>query len=442
MDRRTSIAKHLDWPIFFLYLVLVVLGWLNIHSAAYDPQSPSIFSFDEEYGKQFMWIVTGLILGSVVLLMEGDFFQKFAGIIYGSMVLLLILVLLFGKEVHGARSWFGYGSFGIQPAEFAKPAVGLAIAQYLSNLGPRSKGFLRTRIIPLLLIGIPMALVMLQPDTGTALVFLALFIVLYREGWSGNVLIGGFFMVLLTILTLLLREASFSIPFTEWSLKGSYFLMGVVLLIGLLLNGVVQRFTRQRKRGRTALILFTVIIGASGYIYGVDRSFEQVLDDHQRKRVMVLLGSLEDPKGAGYNVNQAKTAIGSGGFWGKGFKEGPLTKYKYVPMQSTDFIFCTIGEEWGFIGSSVVLLLFIVLLIRLVLVAERQRSPFSRIYGYSVVSIIFIHVAINIGMAIGLAPVIGIPLPFFSYGGSSFWAFTILLFILLRMDGERLMVLR
>lgn len=442
MDRRTSIAQYLDWPTFFIYLVLVVLGWLNIHSAAFDPESPSLFAFSEPYGKQLIWITTGFLIAAVILLIEGGFFQKFAGVIYGSMLLLLILVLLFGKEVNGARSWFGYGSFGIQPAEFAKPAIGLALARYMSGLSPRTQGIFPTRILPLILIGTPMGLVMLQPDTGTALIFLAFFIVLYREGWSGNVLVGGFILAILTVLTLLFRDATFSVPFTEWTLRGSYALIGIVLMLGFLVNGIAQRLTRQRKRGRVALIIVSVVIGASGYIYGVDSSFEKVLDDHQRTRIKVLLGSLEDPKGAGYNVKQAKTAIGSGGLWGKGFKEGPLTKYNYVPMQSTDFIFCTIGEEWGFIGTSVVLILFIALLIRLVLIAERQRSSFSRVYGYSVVAILFMHVAINIGMAIGLAPVIGIPLPFFSYGGSSFWAFSILLFILLRMDGERLMVLR
>ncbi|MFB6257081.1 MAG: rod shape-determining protein RodA [Flavobacteriales bacterium] len=442
MDRRTSITKYLDWPTFLLYLALVIVGWFNIHSAAFDPENPNIFSFGEEYGKQFIWIVSGLFLGGVILLLEGDFFRKFASPIYGISILLLILVLFFGKEVHGARSWFGYGSIGIQPAEFAKPALGLAMAQYLSSLGPRSKGFLWNRSIPLLIMGLPMGLILLQPDTGTALIFLSFFIVLYREGWSGNLLIGGFLLILLTILTLLTKDMGYSLPFMDGRIKGSYILIGAVLLIGALIHLMIQRFIRQRLRRRSNLVLIGILILASGYIYGVDRSFETVLDEHQQKRIKVLLGSIEDPQGAGYNVEQAKTAIGSGGVWGKGFKEGPLTKYKYVPMQSTDFIFCTIGEEWGFMGSMIVVLLFMILIIRLILLAERQRSSFSRIYGYSVASILFIHVAINIGMAIGLAPVIGIPLPFFSYGGSSFWAFTILIFILLRLDGERLMVLR
>lgn len=442
MDRRTSIAKYLDWPTLFLYLILVLIGWFNIHSAAYDPASPHILSFSEEYGKQFLWILTALFLGGVILLIEGDFFSKFAGPFYLLSILLLVLVLLFGKEVNGARSWFGYGSFGIQPAEFAKPALALGLAQYLSSLGPRTKGFLRTKIVPLILIGLPVALIMLQPDTGTALIFLSFLIVLYREGWSGNILIGGFIMVLLTVLTLLSRDTTFQIPWSDWEVKGSYVLMASVLILGYLIHVILQRFTRQRKRGRSAIIMGLLILGASAYIYGVDRSFEEALNDHQRDRVRVLLGSIEDPQGVGYNVEQAKTAIGSGGMWGKGFKEGPLTKYKYVPMQSTDFIFCTIGEEWGFVGTASIVILFVVFLVRLVLVAERQRSAFSRIFGYSVVSIFFIHVAINIGMAIGLAPVIGIPLPFFSYGGSSLWAFSILIFILLRMDGERLMVLR
>ncbi len=442
MDRRINITKYLDWPTFFLFSILVLIGWMNIHSAAYNPENPSIFSFSEEYGKQFIWIVTGFLLGGVILLLEGDFFRKFAGLIYGLSIFLLLLVFPLGTEVHGAKAWIQFGGFAIQPSEFVKPALGLGLASYLSSLTPRTKGWFRTHLIPLLLIGIPVGLIMLQPDTGTALTFLAFFIVLYREGWSGNILIGGFIIALLTILTLLTREMSFQVPFTEWKLKGSYILMGSTVLIGLMIYSVVQRFLRPRKRKSSTLVTILILMVACAFIYGVDRSFEKVLDDHQKTRVKVLIGQIEDPQGAGYNVEQAKTAIGSGGLSGKGYMEGPLTKYKYVPMQSTDFIFCTIGEEWGFMGTATVVILFTAFLIRLVIVAERQRSAFSRIFGYSVASIIFFHVAINIGMAIGLAPVIGIPLPFFSYGGSSFWAFTVLIFILLRLDGERLMVLR
>ncbi len=442
MDRRTSITKYLDWPTLLLYLLLVLLGWMNIHSAAFDASNPSIFSLNTEYGKQFVWICTAIFIGAIILLLEGSFFSKFALLFYSLSILLLILVLLIGREVHGARAWFGYGAFGIQPSEFAKPALALAMAQYLSGLLPRRTDLFRTVVVPIFLIGLPVGLIMLQPDTGTALIFLAFLIVLYREGWSGNILFGGFVLVLLTVSTILLRGTSFPIPFTEWKIPGAYLLMIGFLLIALLVNYVALKFRGTKRRGRSYLILIMVVLTCSAYIFGVDRSFEKFLNPHQQERVQILLGTMEDPQGAGYNVEQAQTAIGSGGFSGKGYKEGPLTKYKYVPMQSTDFIFCTIGEEWGFIGASLIVILFMILLIRIVMIAERQRSSFTRIYAYSVLSILFIHFAINIGMAIGLAPVIGIPLPFFSYGGSSLWAFTILLFILLRLDGERLMVLR
>lgn len=442
MDRRTSIAKFLDWPTFILYLVLVFLGWMNIHSASFNPADPSIFSFGEEYGKQFLWIATSLVLAAVVILIEGSFYNKFAGVFYLICLLLLILVLFLGKEVHGQKAWFGYGSFGIQPAEFAKPAVCLVMAHYLSSLTPRKKNTLKAHIVPLLLIALPVGAIMLQPDTGTALIFLSFFFVLYREGWSGNILLGGGLLAFLGILTLLFRESTVTLPFIDFELRGVYVLITSVLLAGVLVQGLVKRFTRSRKRKRGVLILLLFLFGTSGFILTIDQSFERLLDDHQQTRVKVLLGLLEDPQGAGYNVEQAQTAIGSGGFWGKGYQEGPLTKYKYVPMQSTDFIFCTIGEEWGFVGTSFIVLLFVVFLLRILTIAERQRSAFARIYAYGVVGILFFHVAINIGMAIGLAPVIGIPLPFFSYGGSSLWAFTILLFILLRLDGERLMVLR
>ncbi len=417
------------------------MGWFNIHAAGYDPEHPSLFDISQESGKQFLWIVTALVLGGVILLMEGEFLQNMAYPVYLTLILLLVAVLLFGKEVNGARSWFGVGGVGIQPSEFAKPATALAIAQFLSTLNIRVKD-LRTKLVAGVLILIPAALIMLQPDTGTTLVFAAFLLVLYREGLSGNVLLVAFLAVILAVLTLLMRETIFPFPFMEGGVQGHYGLIGIVSLLGALVYWAIRSFSLRRYRKRAYLWLAIALTGSLVYIVGIDLAFDKILDAHQQTRVQVLLGILEDPQGAGYNVNQSKTAIGSGGFWGKGYLEGTLTKYKYVPMQSTDFIFCTIGEEWGFVGSFVIVALFVALILRVMIVAERQRAVFTRVYGYCVASILFLHVLINVGMAIGLAPVIGIPLPFFSYGGSSLWAFTILLFIFLRLDAERLAVLR
>ena len=435
--RVQGISRHIDWFVISLYGLLVLMGWVNIYAANFQLEHPNIFDNSMEYGKQFIWIIGAVILIIAILLLDSGFIINSSLFIYGGVVLLLVLVLLFGKEVNGARSWFGVGSFGIQPSEFAKFGTALAIARYLSLPGIKfNKNSNKLRAYAI--IALPALLILLQPDAGTVLVFIGFVFVLYREGLSGNILLLGLLAIVLGVLSLLFKPILVEIPFTDYQMPGQYLMMIVLVLLATAAFFLMMKFIVPRKRkGMSQLLIFSVL-GSLLFLASVDLIFENALDDHQKKRINILLGLEEDPLGAGYNVNQSKTAIGSGEFFGKGFLNGQLTKYKYVPMQSTDFIFCTVGEEWGFVGSSIVVILFVMLMVRLIIIAERQKLVFSRIYGYSVASIIFMHFLINIGMAIGLAPVIGIPLPFFSYGGSSLWSFTILIFIFIRLDSNRL----
>ncbi len=436
---RDRITAHLDPVLVFLYLVLMGAGWANIYSAAYDPEHPGLFDQAMEYGRQSVWIVASLVLGAGILLVQGRFFRDLAWGIYAAVLVLLALVLLVGKEVNGAKAWFGVGSFGIQPAEFAKFATSLALSRYLSGL--KALADLRSRAVATLLILAPVALIMLQPDTGTALVSGAFILVLYREGLSGNILLIAIVAAVLSVLALILKESSFGLPFTELRLGGQYFLMALIALFALLAFWAVRNLVVRRYRKRFYGLILFALLGSIGFISSVDHLVSG-LAQHQRDRILVMLGQMEDPQGLGYNVKQSQTAIGSGGFTGKGYLKGTLTKYKYVPMQSTDFIFCTVGEEWGFLGTTVVVLLFTLLILRCIQISDRQRSRFTRIYAYCVACVFFMHLMINVGMTIGLAPVIGIPLPFFSYGGSSLIGFTVLLGILVRMDAERLTQLR
>jgi rod shape determining protein RodA len=439
MARGQNIIKNLDWFSIIIFLTLAIMGWFNIYSASYNPEHPSMFDSTQEYGKQFIWIATSAVLALVVLLFDGDFIKRTAPVVFGVTTLLLVLVLIFGKEVNGAKAWFGFGSFGIQPSEFAKLGTALMLAYYLSQVNIKIEQT-STKVKATAIIAFPALLILLQPDTGTVLVFLAFILVLYREGLSGNILLLGLLAMILAIFSLLLKATTVDIFGNP--VGGQYVLMIAIVLLSVLVFFVIQRFVLPRYRKRNYILLIGTALGSLIFIGTLDQVFENVLEPHQKIRINILLGLAEDPQGAGYNVKQSKTAIGSGGFSGKGYLDGTLTKYKYVPMQSTDFIFCTIGEEWGFVGSSVVILIFLALMLRIVFIAERQRSTFTRIYGYSVACILFLHLLINVGMTIGLAPVIGIPLPFFSYGGSSLWGFTLLLFILLKLDTERLVVLR
>lgn len=415
MRERKNIFNNIDWTLVILYLVMVLLGWVNIYAAVYNEDYKNIFDISQSYGKQMIWIASSLFLALVILLTDARFFSTFAYAIYGFTIFLLLVVLAIGSEVSGSKSWFQIGSFGIQPAEFAKFATNLAIARFFSAQHINIKD-IRTKVLPLVIMGLPALLILLQNDTGSALVYSSFVLVLYRMGLSGNYLLAGALVVVIALSTLM---------------------VGIIyVMILLVLMAAVLFFFMKRNR-RNIINLIAILLLGIGFTYSVEYAVGNFLGEHQKTRINVLLGKQIDLKGAGYNVNQSKIAIGSGGFAGKGFLNGTQTKYNFVPEQSTDFIFCTVGEEWGFLGSLVVISLFMILLARIIMLAERQRSDFSRMYGYGVAAILFFHFMINIGMTIGLVPVIGIPLPFFSYGGSSLWAFTILLFIFIKQDANR-----
>lgn len=416
-NQQRSFFLNVDWLTVLLYLCLCVIGWFNIHAAVYDENNPSIVDLDTEYGKQFVFILTALVLATVILLLESRFLSALAPAGYIITVALLMLVLVIGKNVGGNQAWINIGGgFRLQPSEFAKFATCLLLARYLSGTNVKvtdAKSFLIAGGIILL----PMLLIKMQPDDGSTLVFCSLIFVLYREGLSPY-----FLIVIGLIITLFIS----SLMFNQWY---------VVIAIAIATTLIVLSIKRNRP------LIFKIIIGAAisvAFVFAVKPLYENGLKPYQRKRIDVVLGLTKDNRGVGYNQNQAKIAIGSGRVWGKGYLQGTQTKYAFVPAQSTDFIFCTVGEEWGFAGSVVVLGLYLFLLLRIIHIAERQRAPFSRIYGYGVASIIFFHVLINIAMAIGVMPVIGVPLPFISYGGSSLWSFTILLFILLKLDSNRM----
>jgi len=398
-----------------LYLALVFIGWLNIYAAVYNESHNHIVDLTQKYGKQMIFIIAALLLAMGILIIDPKFFSQFAWFIYGFFLVMIVIVIFSGREVAGSKGWFAIGGFGIQPAEFAKMATVLALAKYLGSLDVNISR-IRTLIIASLIILVPAAIVLLQHDTGSAIVFLALVVVLYRAGLTGFVPLAFLVLPVLGILALLVSK---------------YILAGGLLLVA----GVFYLFSNRKLR--TVVLIVAVLLGSVGFVFSVDYSVNHFLEPHQRNRIHVLLGQEVNLKREGYNVNQSLIAIGSGGAFGKGFLQGTQTKYNFVPEQSTDFIFCTVGEEWGFLGSAFLILLYLGLFIRLVMMAERQRSRFSRFYGYGVASILFFHFAINIGMTLGLVPVIGIPLPFVSYGGSSLWAFTVLLFIFIRQDSYR-----
>lgn len=420
MRKQHSIFENIDWLLVGLYLVFVLLGWINIYAAVYNDEHKNIFDLSQNYGRQMLWIGTSLIIGLAILVIDGKFYAAFSFPIYIVTMGILLVVLVIARDVQGARSWIEIGSFKLQPSEFAKFATNMALAKYLSALGIRLED-MKTKITAGLIVLFPMALVLLQNDTGSALVFIAFIFVLYREGLSQNVLIFGFLAGVLFILALMVPNK---------------------ILIGIIVGLGALAFLLMRKTKNNLIVILIITALCSGIVISVDYAFNQILQTHQRERIEVLLGKRSDPKGAGYNVNQSLIAIGSGGLTGKGFLQGTQTKYDFVPEQSTDFIFCTVGEEWGFIGTAIVLILFMLLLYRIVFIAERQRSTYTRIYAYGVASILFFHLMINVGMTIGLAPVIGIPLPFFSYGGSSLWGFTVLLFVLIKLDSYRMYILR
>jgi len=477
--KKTNIASSIDWVTVILYLILVVGGWLSIYAATYSYDHGSIIDFSSRAGMQMIWILSSLLIAFALLLIDSDWYDVFAIWIYLAIIALLTVTIFIAPDIRGSRSWLVMGPIHIQPAEFAKFATALIVAKVISAyhfkmMKPKSL------LSVLGFILLPMLLILLQQELGSSLVFLAFFLVLYREGMPGTVLFSGSAAALFFILVI--RYSNVMWHVTE---VGKFLALTFTLLFTI---GLLYNYSKGRQNVKyiiytvlgvcsvagiaclfpfspfdwswviLLLIAFTVVFlfvlfvrfGVSSYlwvilfaiasvcfIHSVEYVFEEVLEPHQKIRIEVALGTIDDPKGAGYNVAQSKIAIGSGGFLGKGYLNGTQTKLKYVPEQDTDFIFCTIGEETGFIGSAVVLTLFLFLIIRIIYLAERQRSTFRRVYGYSVASIFFVHFAVNIGMVIGITPVIGIPLPFFSYGGSSLLGFTILLFIFLRLDASR-----
>lgn len=407
---------NVDWVTILIYIALCAIGFLNIFSVKFDPDKAEAFNFGAEYGKQLIFILTGLVLGLSILLFDAKFFSVFAPIIYGVTIILLILVLVIGRNVGGNQAWIPIGSFSLQPSELAKFGTALLLARYISSFNVKLNT-LKPVLIAASIILLPMALIMLQPDAGSMLVFLSFMFPLYREGLPGNLLLLFWGMVLLFVLNL--------------------FLTPLILIASILVIGGLFIYSN-RKRQQKMISIGVITALAIGYLFVAKFMFTNVLKPHQQMRIELILGLKTDNKGAGYNVIQSKLAIGAGQLTGRGFLQGTQTRYEYVPAQSTDFIFSTIGEEWGFVGCTVVIGLFLFLLLRIINMAERQRSVFSRVYGYCIACIIFFHVFINIGMAIGIMPVIGIPLPFISYGGSSLWSFTILLFIFLKLDSNRM----
>lgn len=476
--RNTSLIKGFDWLMLFLYLLLVVMGWFSICGASFEFDSVGLFNPSGRPGSQLIWMGVSFVVIFIIMMLDKDFFDIYAYPIYIAVFILMILTILFAPEIKGSRSWLEIGSFRIQSAEFAKFATALALARLMSSYGFKLTAF-RNIFWICVLIGIPMISIILQKETGTALVFFAFLFMLYREGMSGYVLLLGICAVTFFVVEIKYAEVLFAgaTPMGEFA---------VMILIILVLLFILMD---KRKEGRMNLYLFlvalvtTVIgyviaiyypfnlvwvllgnlalitgyliysamrawqwrnillvffaIGSLAFLYSVNYVFEDILEPHQQIRIRVSLGLENDPTGASYNVNQSKIAIGSGGFMGKGFLNGTQTKLKYVPEQDTDFIFCTIGEEFGFVGSAFVLIVFALFIIRLIVLSERQTTVFGRIYGYCVASVFLFHLVINIGMTLGLTPVIGIPLPFFSYGGSSLLSFTILLFVFLRIDAAR-----
>lgn len=421
MTQETTLrGQKIDWVVLLIYILCVLMGWFNIFASVYSPEMPtSIFDLSHRAGQQIMWIGTTCLLITAIMVIDHKFYETFAYVIYGICIVLLLCVFVLGTNINGSHSWIKIGSFSIQPAEFAKLGVCLALAKYLSDPTISLTKDFKSYIPIIGILGVPCLLILLSKETGSMLVFSSFAIMLYREGLPGIIPATAISIAILVILTLLVPKL--------------YMVIGIVLLAGLVI-WAMPKMARRRGGFLTTIIMAA---GMIGIVYSVDFIMNDILQPHQRRRIMVLIDPYSDPRGAGWNVIQSKIAIGSGRLMGKGWLEGTQTKFDFVPEQSTDFIFCTVGEEHGFVGSAIVIALFMCLIIRLLTLAERQRTRFARVYGYGVTGIFFFHFMVNIGMTIGLMPVIGIPLPFFSYGGSSFWSFSILLFIFLKIDSQR-----
>ena len=469
MEKKNNVWENVDWITIGIYLAMMLIGWINIYAAVFNEEHKSIFDMTQQYGKQLMWIGAAIFIAVLMINTDSKFFVSFAFPIYIIVITILLLVPFIGKEINGAKSWIQIGSFLLQPSEFMKMATSLALARYISSYNFKIHSY-KSLVALGGIILVPVGLIFMQNDTGSAIVFGVFLLVLYREGLNGIVLFFSFLIALVFIFTmvldsfvtiLILTVAAFLINYlmkqklqrtmigagvftgiftTLWLIN--YLFQGSIdplffILAAAIITSAVFFIWAMVLRKRSLMILIGIYLGSVLFSVSVDYVFHNIMEQHQRDRINELLGIQSDLHGAGYHVNQSKIAIGSGGFFGKGFLQGTQTKFDFVPEQSTDFIFCTIGEEWGFLGTTAVIGLFLGLLMRIIFLAERNRSKFSRVYGYCVATILFFHFAVNIGMTIGLAPVIGIPLPFFSYGGSSLWSFTLLLFVFIRLDASR-----
>ena len=469
MEKRNNVLENVDWITISIYLAMMLIGWINIYAAVYNEEHKSIFDMTQQYGKQLMWIGASVFIAMLMINTDSKFFVTFAVPIYIIIVFILMLVPFIGTTINGAKSWIQIGSFLLQPSEFMKMGTSLALARYISSYNFKMHSWKSLLALAGILF-VPVGLIFLQNDTGSAIVFGVFLLVLYREGLNGIVLFFTFLTVLVFILTMILDPlititiltvAAFVINYllkkklqrtligigiftgifgSLWLLNfilgGSVSSVFFILIAAIVTSGLFFTWALVLHK-RSLAILIGIYLGSVLFSVSVDYVFDNIMEEHQRNRINELLGIQTDIHGTGYHVNQSKIAIGSGGFFGKGFLQGTQTKFDFVPEQSTDFIFCTVGEEWGFVGAVTVIGLFVGLIMRLIFLAERNRSKFSRVYGYCVVCILFFHFAVNIGMTIGLAPVIGIPLPFFSYGGSSLWSFTLLLFVFVRLDASR-----
>ncbi|AWH84964.1 rod shape-determining protein RodA [Flavobacterium album] len=413
--KNQSVVGNLDWITILLYILLVCMGWMTIYSASLPDKTTSIFDIGQIYGKQIMFIMTSIPLIIVVLTVDAKIYEKYALVFYGLGLVLLAGLFVLGKTIKGQTNWYSFGGFSMQPSEFAKIGTALLLSKYLSDVQINLQK-VNHQLLAFAIIILPVLLIMMQPDAGSAMIFTALFLVLYREGLPGWYLFTGAVAIVLFLLALLVKP---------------YIIVGAALIV------IIVQFILTRRAFRNPILSTLIFVAVSGFVFSVDYVYENVLEDHQKDRINVLFDKDVNQQAEGYNLNQSMIAIGSGGWLGKGYLEGTQTKGGFVPEQHTDYIFTTVGEEWGFVGSVVFIALFVTLLLRIVYLAERQKSKFSRTYGYCVAAILFTHFFVNITMLIKLFPTIGVPLPFFSYGGSSLWAFTILLFVFIKLDANK-----
>ncbi|TXI84212.1 MAG: rod shape-determining protein RodA [Crocinitomicaceae bacterium] len=465
MRKNDSLVAHLDWPLFIVYMILLIMGVATVYSTAFNEDHPNIFDFSQKYGKQIMWVGVSLFLGLMVFLIDSDIYRKFCVPIY-LFTLVLLVIVLFMPAVNGAHAWLGIGSMGIQPAEFAKIGTGLLLARFISNVNVKQQN-IQTVLLANAIILVPMALILLQPDAGTFVVFTSFLFVMYREGitydplilkmvnsipgvkfkqtWVGSHFIPILFVVVfLSVVTLLMSNETLEFSWLgDVKIPGFWSVIIALTIFALIMFLILRFLSSRRDRNRATFVVLFGYILASGLATTVNYGF-QGLATHQKDRIELFLGLKEDPDGDDYNRNRAMAAVGSGGFSGKGYNKASVSSVEsnHVPESETDFIFCPFAEEWGFLGVFVLFGLYMFMLLRIIMIAERQRSAFNRIYAYTVAMILFYHFAINIGMNIGFAPVIGIPLPFFSYGGSSMMSFSMMMFILLKLDSQRRDVLQ